>query len=137
MPSVKRLREDVDVDGSNIIGGHETARPRILEPLKYAGTLDSFKHQDLTPVIGREFEGLQVTDLLKWGDEMIRDLAITSPLSILIKIVRRLTDKPSFTTWCSFPPGSGRYASADERPNAEDYGTCRMRMFFLDDLHSQ
>jgi hypothetical protein len=40
--------------------------------------LDNFKHQDSTPVIGREYEGLQVRDLLKWGDEMIRDLAITS-----------------------------------------------------------
>ncbi|CAI6333611.1 unnamed protein product [Periconia digitata] len=76
MPSAKRLRED-DHESSEIVGGHEDARPRLLEPLKYSGTLDKFKHQDITPVIGREFEGLQVTDLLKWGDEMIRDLAIT------------------------------------------------------------
>jgi hypothetical protein len=79
MPSVKRSRiEDVHADGyANIIGGHASARSRLLEPLVYAGSLDSFKHQDLTPVIGREFEGLQVADLLRWGDAMIKDLAIT------------------------------------------------------------
>jgi hypothetical protein len=78
MPSVKRSRvEDVheDVD-ANIIGGHASARSRLLEPLVYSGSLDSFKHQDLTPVIGREFEGLHVTDLLRWGNAMIKDLAI-------------------------------------------------------------
>lgn len=79
MPSIKRSRvEDVYEDGdANIIGGHASARSRLLEPLVYSGSLDSFKHQDLTPVIGREFEGLQVTDLLRWGDAMIKDLAIT------------------------------------------------------------
>jgi len=79
MPSVKRSRmEDVHEDGdANIIGGHPSARSRLLEPLIYSGSLDSFRHQDLTPVIGREFEGLQVTDLLRWGDAMIKDLAIT------------------------------------------------------------
>jgi len=75
MPSIKRAREDAD---ANIVGGHETARSRLLEPLIYSGTLDRFKYEDLTPAIGREFEGLQVTDLLKWEDAMIRDLATTS-----------------------------------------------------------
>lgn len=79
MPSVKRLRSDEDTD---IVGGHENARPRLLKPLSYSGSLDGFKQQDLTPVIGREFEGLQVTDLLKWGDDMIRDLAITSMFNL-------------------------------------------------------
>jgi len=75
MPSIKRAPEDAD---ANIVGGHETARSRLLEPLIYSGTLDRFKYEDLTPAIGREFEGLQVTDLLKWEDAMIRDLATTS-----------------------------------------------------------
>jgi len=76
MSSVKRARTD---DGdSHIIGGHESARSQLSKPLVYSGTLDRFKNQDVTPIIGREFEGLQVRDLLKWGDEMIRDLAITS-----------------------------------------------------------
>ena len=80
MPSVKRvhLEEDEKTADSSIVGGDPSARSRLLKPLSYSGSLDSFKHQDLTPVIGREFEGLQVTDLLKWGDDMIRDLAVTS-----------------------------------------------------------
>lgn len=78
MPSIKRANVEGQDRGSSILGGHENARPRLLKPLSYSGSLDSFKHADVTPIIGREFEGLQVTDLLKWGDEMIRDLAITS-----------------------------------------------------------
>ena len=79
MPSVERIHveEGHGDEDANIIGGNASARSRLLNSLVYSGSLDSFKHQDLTPVIGREFEGLQVTDLLRWGDEMIRDLAIT------------------------------------------------------------
>jgi alpha-ketoglutarate-dependent taurine dioxygenase len=39
--------------------------------------LDKYKHEDLTPVIGREFEGLQVTELLKADPQLINDLAVT------------------------------------------------------------
>lgn len=42
-----------------------------------AGSLDKYKHQDLTPVIGREFEGLQVTELLTADEQLIKDLAVT------------------------------------------------------------
>jgi len=80
MPSLKRAHVD-DSHGDTekgIIGGHESARSRLLEPLLYSGLLDNFKHQDLTPVLGREFEGLQVTDLLNGDDKTIRDLAATS-----------------------------------------------------------
>lgn len=49
------------------------------EPLKLSGVLDQFKYFDVTPVIGREFVGV---DLAKWlrapnSDELLRDLAIT------------------------------------------------------------
>jgi hypothetical protein len=66
MPSLKRVHvEDRNSDTeTSIIGGHASARPRPLRPLTYSGLLDHFQHQDLTPVVGREFEGLQVTDLL-------------------------------------------------------------------------
>lgn len=82
MPSaaVKRPRvDDNDSDSAETttVGGHLDARSRLREPLVYSGSLDVFEHQDITPLIGREFTGLQVTDLLKWGDELIRDLAIT------------------------------------------------------------
>ncbi|RDK43526.1 tfdA family taurine dioxygenase [Aspergillus phoenicis ATCC 13157] len=64
---------------STIRGGHEESRPRISEPLQYSGLLDSYSHQDLTPVIGREYRGLQVADILKAenSDQIIKDLAVT------------------------------------------------------------
>ncbi|GLA39136.1 hypothetical protein AnigIFM63309_006467 [Aspergillus niger] len=64
---------------STIRGGHEESRPRISEPLQYSGLLDSYSHQDLTPVIGREYRGLQVADILKAenSDHIIKDLAVT------------------------------------------------------------
>lgn len=80
MPSIEQAHvgEDNAPLDTNIRGGHSSARSRLLKPLVDSGSLNSFKHQDLTSVIGREYEGLQVTDLLKWGDDMIRDLAVTS-----------------------------------------------------------
>lgn len=75
MPSITN---EQTLDNGQFLGGNVQARTRLPKPLKYTGTLDSFQSQDLTPVLGREYEGLQVRDLLKWGDEMIRDLAVTS-----------------------------------------------------------
>ncbi|TEA21214.1 putative alpha-ketoglutarate-dependent sulfonate dioxygenase [Colletotrichum sidae] len=62
---------------TNIVGGDPVARPRLSKPLVYSGSLDKYKNSDLTPVIGREFEGLQVADLLKADDQLIKDLAVT------------------------------------------------------------
>jgi len=49
------------------------------EPLKLSGALDHFESFDVTPIIGREFVGV---NLAKWlrapnSDELLRDLAIT------------------------------------------------------------
>jgi alpha-ketoglutarate-dependent taurine dioxygenase len=54
-------------------------RTRLDKPLSYSGLLDSYTHSDLTTVIGTEYEGLQVVDLLsaKNSDALIRDLAVT------------------------------------------------------------
>ena len=107
MSSVKRARTD---DGdSHIIGGHESARSQLAKPLVYSGSLDSFKNQDVTPIIGREFKGLQVRDLLKWGDEMIRDLAITSmqPLLPVLLQLEHPTNIPSLATRRRLPSRSG------------------------------
>jgi hypothetical protein len=69
----------------NIRGGNVQARTRCLKPLKYTGTLDKFQHQDLTPVIGREYIGLQVTELLAENNEqLIKDLAVTGRLYSLL-----------------------------------------------------
>ena len=64
---------------STIRGGYPDVRSRNSEPLKNTGTLDSYQHRDLTPVIGREYEGLQVRDLLASSDrrQRIQDLAVT------------------------------------------------------------
>ncbi|KAL5048119.1 hypothetical protein BDW71DRAFT_205662 [Aspergillus fruticulosus] len=53
-----------------------TASGYIREPLKYSGSLDVFKSFDVTPIIGREFPDLQLTDTLN-DDQKIHDLAIT------------------------------------------------------------
>lgn len=87
MPAVELLANEQKLEGE-VFGGNFQARTRLSQPLKYTGTLDSFKHQDLTPVLGREYEGLQARDLLKWGDEMIRDLAVTSKLTITVVTLR-------------------------------------------------
>jgi hypothetical protein len=47
----------------------------IREPLKYSGSLDEYQSLDITPVIGREFPTLELTDILD-DDRKLRDLAI-------------------------------------------------------------
>jgi len=58
---------------------YDIARTKLDKPLPYTGSLDSYSQSDLTTVIGTEFEGLQVVDLLsaKNSDALIRDLAVT------------------------------------------------------------
>lgn len=57
----------------------DVARTKLEKPLTYTGSLDSYSHSELTTVIGTEYEGLQVVDLLsaKNSDALIRDLAVT------------------------------------------------------------
>ncbi|OAA35927.1 alpha-ketoglutarate-dependent sulfonate dioxygenase [Metarhizium rileyi] len=55
---------------------NNTTTSRLSAPLKYSGTLDEYYHVDLTPVIGREFPKLQLTEILD-DDDKIRDLAVT------------------------------------------------------------
>jgi hypothetical protein len=63
----------------SIRGGHPEARSRLQGPLIDSGSLESFAYLDSTPVIGREYTGLNVVDLLNHpdGDRLIKDLAIT------------------------------------------------------------
>jgi hypothetical protein len=69
------------IPDSHIVGGHPKARPRLTKPLVYSGSLDRFTRRDLTPVIGREYEGLQVTELLEANNEqLIKDFACTGAL---------------------------------------------------------
>ena len=50
-------------------------------PLQLKGVLDQFKSFDVTPVIGKEFPEAKLAEWLRApnADELIRDLAITSP----------------------------------------------------------
>lgn len=51
------------------------------KPLSTSGALDKFKHDEVTPVIGREYPEVNVVDDImnaKNSKELIRDLAITS-----------------------------------------------------------
>ena len=70
----------VQTDGadSNIRGGHAEARTRNVGPLVDSGSLNAYLHRDLTPVIGREYEGLQVKYLIEADQQLIHDLAVTS-----------------------------------------------------------
>lgn len=60
-----------------IRGGHQDAQTTRSEPLEYTGTLDAYTHLDSTPAIGREFNGLQIRDILSSPDRnnIIRDIA--------------------------------------------------------------
>lgn len=50
-----------------------------VRPLQLSGVLEQFPHNDVTPVIGREFPTVQLRELLHAdnADELLRDLAIT------------------------------------------------------------
>ncbi|KAK4046182.1 hypothetical protein OIO90_006623 [Microbotryomycetes sp. JL221] len=70
LPAVLPLR------GHDCLDGGKTRR---TEPLRPTGGLDQYKHFDVTPVIGREFSDLQITDLLEHpdADALFKDLAAT------------------------------------------------------------
>jgi hypothetical protein len=65
---------------SNIRGGNSKARTQCLKPLVNSGSLNKYTSRDLTPIIGREFEGLQARDLIVADEQLIKDLAATSKL---------------------------------------------------------
>ena len=51
-------------------------------PLVYSGSLDDYEHFDVTAVIGREYPGAQLSEILQ-DDAKIRDLAITGNRSYM------------------------------------------------------
>lgn len=54
-------------------------------PLKLSGVLDKYEHDELTPVIGREYPTIQLRDLLEApnSEELLRELGIISKLGRL------------------------------------------------------
>lgn len=95
------------------------------KPLVYSGTLDEFEQNDLTPVIGREFYGLQIRDLLKWDDQHMKDLAATSRRVSLVPQSLKLTQH-SFSTRRGLPEEAGCEPSRDERLHCASFDTGRM-----------
>lgn len=64
------------------------------EALSPSGALDRFKHEESTPVIGREYVDVNlVNDIINAenSEELIRDLAITSKLNRSDALSRELT----------------------------------------------
>lgn len=57
-----------------------TTSSKHKEPLKPSGALDKYDSFDVTPVIGREFRGVNLKEWLEApnSDDLIRELAITS-----------------------------------------------------------
>ena len=60
--------------------GEQTKGEAPKAPLKLKGVLDEFKSFDVTPVIGREYSNVDLSEWLRApnSDELLRDLAITS-----------------------------------------------------------
>lgn len=69
-----------------LFGGNPDARPRVSSRLEDSGSLDAYQSLDLTPVIGREYHGLQVAEILQSAkrDQLIQDLAVTSRLHLCL-----------------------------------------------------
>ena len=76
MPSAED-NESNGIASSTTRGGDARSRTRCLSPMVDSGSLNKYTHSDLTPVIGREFHSVQVTDLLDGDKQLIKDLAIT------------------------------------------------------------
>lgn len=68
---------------------NDNGQTEFPAPLQASGALDKYEHEDITPVIGREYPHLNVVnDLLDSpdGDELIRDLAIASNMTFFLTI---------------------------------------------------
>lgn len=55
-------------------------RSRLSKPLQYSGSLDRFNFTEVTPVIGRQYDNVQIRELLNAPNstELLQDLAYIS-----------------------------------------------------------
>ena len=70
-----------DISDRTVTADSGEAQSYPRKPLGLAGVLDKFQSEDTTPVIGREFTGVNIVDDLLNADDadaLLRDLAITS-----------------------------------------------------------
>lgn len=84
--TVEDAREHIATKLSNIqLQSSPTQEAEPRKPLQLKGVLEQFKQFDVTPVIGREFQDVNLAEWLRApnSDELIRDLAITSRLLVI------------------------------------------------------
>jgi hypothetical protein len=125
-----------NVASSTTRGGHEQSRPRLSQPLEYSGTLDSYTSNDLTPVIGREYYGVQVADILKSEecDRIIKDLAVMSksenlPSMSTPSVGNRSLTVNSLQARCSLLAQPSPDPTRNAAVRREAISPCRMREF--------
>jgi len=94
----------IEKDSPALFGGHPDARPRVSPPLEDSGSLGAYQSLDLTPVIGREYHGLQVAEILQSAkrDQLIQDLAVTSTLHLSLPVMLS-ADSYSLFPWRGVP----------------------------------
>ncbi|MCJ1353871.1 MAG: hypothetical protein MMC33_003858 [Icmadophila ericetorum] len=65
---------------ANGVHGEPSYSSTLKKPLKLQGLLDRYKSFDVTPVIGKEFQDVDLVEWLKApnSDELLRELAVTS-----------------------------------------------------------
>lgn len=71
------ISDDLPTRSAEELNGKETKGTSYPKPLKLSGALEKYKYEDTTPLIGREFIGVNIVDELLSDDAALRDLAIT------------------------------------------------------------
>lgn len=79
--------QPVTVNPAKLANVKASTSNKLDGPLRYTGSLDSYESFDVTAVIGKEFPGLQLSEILH-DDEKIRDLAVLSEITFLKKSPR-------------------------------------------------
>lgn len=51
-------------------------------PHRKSGALDNFKYIEISPALGREYPGLQLSSIID-DEEIVRDLAITGMMAVV------------------------------------------------------
>ena len=93
------LKSNAEEDAALVPNGEAKPTPEPTHhkspspPLQLKGVLSQFKSFDVTPVIGKEFPEAKLAEWLRApnADELIRDLAITSPPLYYLFQIRQLT----------------------------------------------
>ncbi|KAH6646545.1 hypothetical protein BKA67DRAFT_410567 [Truncatella angustata] len=78
-PAVEKPAKTSAAVGATELHGEPRLETNHRDPLQLRGVLDQYEQFDVTPVIGREFVGVDLAEWLRApnSDELIRELAIT------------------------------------------------------------